>query len=258
MPDIDDSIQKQFGNVAANYSTSAVHVKGADLDAMVTHTPVNETARVLDAGCGAGHTGFAFAPHVAQVVAYDLTPAMLAQVRQNAAERDLNNITTQRGSVESLPFDPVSFDVVVSRYSAHHWGDPQTALDEFRRVLKPGGTFTLSDIVAPEAFALDTFLQTIELLRDPSHVRDHRVSEWVRMFEAAGFTVEVVFRHDLALHFGDWLTRMATPEAHVHAIESLINGAPETVKGAFHLPEQIDSHDFDFTIPGAVLRGQLR
>ena len=43
--------------------------------------------------------------------------------------------------------------------------------------------------MAREDYAQDTFLQTIELLRDPSHVRDYRISEWRDMLAAAGFAV---------------------------------------------------------------------
>ena len=89
--------------------------------------------RALDAGCGAGHTAAAIAPYTAEVIAYDLTPSMLDQVAQLAAERGLNNIATQQGDVENLPFEDASFDLVTSRYSAHHWPHPATALSEFAR-----------------------------------------------------------------------------------------------------------------------------
>ena len=80
--DISQSIQQRFGPAAAAYGESAVHRAGADLDAMLASAGLAGDERVLDLGCGAGHTAFAFAEHCREVVAYDLTPAMLEQARE--------------------------------------------------------------------------------------------------------------------------------------------------------------------------------
>ena len=107
----------------------------------------------------------------------------------------------------TCPFPARGFDLVVTRYSAHHWLRPQRALAEFRRLLKDDGVFVISDIMAREDYAQDTFLQTIELLRDPSHVRDYRISEWRSMLSAAGFSSELLLRFDLRLGFETWVKR---------------------------------------------------
>src|SRR5690606_16665032 len=116
-----------------------------------------------DAGCGAGHTATTFAPHAAGVVALDFTESMLVQVQQLAAEKGLTNVETRLGDVEALPFEDASFDLVVSRFSAHHWPHPQQALAEFRRVLCPGGRVLIADVVGFDDPTCDTFLNTVEL-----------------------------------------------------------------------------------------------
>jgi SAM-dependent methyltransferase len=251
MQDVKASVQQQFGNVAANYATSAVHASGEDLNRMVRLAELIGDEQVLDAGCGAGHTALAFAPHVAHVIAYDLTASMLEQVERLATERHISNLTTHRGDVEALPFDDASFDVVVSRYSAHHWPHPARALAEFRRVLKPNGQFILSDIVAEKDPTLDTFLQAVELLRDPSHVRDHSISQWIVMLDNAGFTSEVLFTWQLPLDFDSWVARMATPAASVSIIKTLFDGAPSEVRHAMDVQS-----NYRFQIPGALFRGR--
>src|SRR5258708_7078432 len=163
MTDIKSAVQNQFGKVAANYRTSSVHASGEDLQWMVQTAQLTGTERVLDAACGAGHTAVTFAPHVREVVALDFTPAMLEQVEQLAAERQLTNISSRSGDVEKLPFEAHSFDLVVTRYAAHHWPHPLTALQEIARVLKPGGQFLLDDTVAPAEPLHDTFMQAVEL-----------------------------------------------------------------------------------------------
>lgn len=255
---VKDHVQQRFGDVAANYRESRVHAAGRDLDLMVDSIALNAEAQVLDSGCGAGHTALAFAPRVARVVACDFTPAMLEQVKTLARERGIDNIVTQLADVEDLPFPARSFDLVVTRYSAHHWLRPQRALLEFRRVLREDGALLISDIMAREDYAQDTFLQTIELLRDPSHVRDYRVSEWRAMLSEADFQSEALLRFDLRLHFATWIRRMATPRQNADMILSLFSGAPTDIRSGFGLRDGVATDDLSFTIPGAVLRATVQ
>ena len=250
-------VQQRFGDVAANYRLSRVHAAGPDLDGMLSKAALGAGARVLDAGCGAGHTALAFAPHAERVIACDFTPAMLRQVTTLAAERGARNINPQLADVDNLPFGSDSFDLVASRYSAHHWLHPQQALAEFRRVLRSRGSLLISDIMASEDYAQDTFLQAIELLRDPSHVRDYRISEWRALMSRAGFRPELVMRFDLRLHFATWTHRMKTPRANADMILALFDGAADDIRAAFQLPARISGEDFSFVIPGAVIRGTL-
>lgn len=252
--DVKSQVQKRFGDVAANYRASKVHAAGPDLDRMIDAASLGEGARALDAGCGAGHTAMAFAAIAEQVIACDFTPAMLQQARTLARELGVTNVRAQLADVERLPFPSRSFDLIVTRYSAHHWLHPEHALAEFQRLLKPGGALLISDIMAREDYAQDSFLQTIELLRDPSHVRDYRVSEWRAMLASAGFASEVIMSFDLTLHFAAWTRRMNTPRQNADMIKSLFKGASEDIRAAFDLPARLTGDDFEFVIPGAVIR----
>lgn len=248
--DLKSSVQSQFGQVAANYSTSAVHMKGADLDAMIQAAGLTGNEQVLDAGTGTGHTALAFAAHAAQVTAVDFTENMLAQGRALAEQREITNVEFRRADVEALPFGPEEYDLIVTRYSAHHWPHPQQALREFQRVLRPGGHFILNDIVSYDDFICDTYLQTIELLRDPSHVRDHTVKQWLAMIAEAGFVdAEVVYQGDVWIDFNSWTTRMATPPANAAMIRTLFAGAPQEFREVL----KIEAND-DFSFTGAVIR----
>jgi len=254
-PDVRSQVQKRFGDVAANYRASKVHAAGPDLDRMIEATSLGEDARVLDAGCGAGHTAMAFAALADHVIACDFTPAMLQQVETLSREHGVPNVRVQLADVENLPFPSNHFDLVVTRYSAHHWPCPERALSEFRRLLKPDGGLLISDIMAREDYAQDTFLQTIELLRDPSHVRDYKISEWRALLAAAGFASEVLMTFDLTLHFATWTRRMNTPRQNADMIKALFNGASDDIRAAFQAPARLTSDDFAFVIPGAVIRG---
>lgn len=245
------AVQDQFGAAAADYASSAVHALGADLAELVGHAKLRGDERVLDVGCGAGHTAFAFAPHVAAVEGLDLTEAMLDQARRLAGERELANVSFRLGDVEALPHADRSFDIVTSRQCAHHFPHLERALAEIARVLVPGGTFLVVDSVAPEKPSQDRFINELEVLRDPSHVRDHTCSQWRQMLYAAGFESELLDTWSIELDFADWVKRMRTPPAAVAQLRALMDGASDDQRSAFSIREG------GFSLPAALLRGRL-
>jgi len=228
-------VEQQFGEVAAAYLSSTVHSQGADLVSIADRLQKTPDASVLDLGCGAGHLSFAAAPHVASIVAYDLSADMLRTLAHEARKRGHENILTRQGTVQALPFADASFDFVCTRFSAHHWTEIRTALKEARRVLKPGGGLVIIDTCAPENPLFDTHLQTIELLRDESHVRNYSPSEWNSMLTEAGFAVNAQSMWKLPLDFTAWVTRMRTPDLYVHAISSLLLNASHEVREYFQV-----------------------
>ena len=214
-------VTSQFGSRAAAYVASADHAKGADLGDIAQAIGVIADAWVLDLGCGGGHASFAAAPHARAVIATDLSAEMVAAVSAEAARRGLRNLTTQVCAVAALPFSDASFDVVMSRLSAHHWTDIGAGLREARRVLKPGGLGIFIDVIGSDDPHRDTWFQTIELLRDPSHVRNYSPSDWRALLQDAGFTPGDVRPHTIRLDFKTWTDRMNTPEVHRQAMRSL-------------------------------------
>src|SRR5437016_4878028 len=110
-----DLVQSQFGPVADQYTTSHSHDNPVELARLVALAQPRPSDRVLDVATGAGHTALAFAPHVAEVIAYDLTAAMLDEVNRNASQRGLLNVRTLQGPAESLPFPDDSFEIVTVR-----------------------------------------------------------------------------------------------------------------------------------------------
>jgi len=250
--DVRESVQRQFAPVAERYATSAVHAGGPDLAAMLDAMALHGTERVLDAGCGPGHTALAFAPRVAAVVGVDLTEEMLDQARRLAAGHDIANVTFEHGDVEALAFPDASFDLATSRFSAHHYPHPRQAMRELARVLRPEGALLLVDTVAPEDAAQDEFLNRIETLRDPSHVRDHTVAQWHEMLSDIGFVVTTRQTWPLRLDFASWVTRMATPAAAVREIERMLDAAPRGIRERFAIES-----DHSFSIPVALLQATL-
>ncbi|WP_435929173.1 class I SAM-dependent methyltransferase [Dryocola sp. BD613] len=232
-----DNVERQFGSQASAYLSSAVHASGRDLERLSARLATCPHAKLLDMGCGAGHASFIAAGQVKEVVAYDLSEQMLAVVNDAAQTRGIANLTTRQGYAEALPFDDKSFDIVISRYSAHHWHDVGKALREVKRVLKPGGVVIFMDVMSPGHPVLDIWLQTVEALRDTSHVRNYSSGEWLSLFNEAGLISQNLLCDRLKLEFSSWIARMRTPAVLADAIRAYQQSASDEVQRYFELQE---------------------
>jgi ubiquinone/menaquinone biosynthesis C-methylase UbiE len=194
---------------------------------MVELAALPEGALVLDVGTGTGHTALAFAGAGARVLGYDMTGAMLREAMSLAAQRGAS-LTPVQGMAEALPFGDSAFDAVVCRYCAHHFEDLPAALDEMSRVLRSGGTFVFVDHVAPEDDAADNFVNRLDWLRDPSHRREPRLSEYQAWLSERGLAVCTIEHFRERMNLDEWFARARTaPEREAEARQLLDNASPD-------------------------------
>jgi len=106
--------------------------------------PVAETLDALDAGCGTGFLSLELAARGHHVIGVDFAPSMIARAERKAAERGLA-VRFERGDAEQLPFATASFDLVISRHVLWTLPHPEAAIDEWVRVLRPGGRLVVVD-----------------------------------------------------------------------------------------------------------------
>ena len=231
----EQTIQTQFDPRAQAYAQSAVHAAGPDLERAKLLAAQAAPREALDIGCGGGHLSFALAPRVGRMVALDPSPAMLATVSKTAVTRGLTQIETRLGKAESLPFADAAFPLVCTRYSAHHWTRLEAALREMDRVLAPDGHALVIDTLGHEDPLVDTFLQSIELLRDPSHVRNRSTTEWRALLRSARLIELEHADWPTRLEFAPWVARMETPADRVAVLRSLQEGAPREVREALRI-----------------------
>lgn len=242
--------EEQFDRTAAAYASSPIHAHGPDLGWMLDALDPDADASIVDLGTGAGHAALRVAPRVASVTAVDLSEVMLDTARHLAVERGIFNLTLERADVAALPFPDAQFDGAVSRYSAHHWHDPARAMAEAARTVRAGGRFVLIDTVAPADPALDSFVNTLELLHDASHGRDRTVEEWRNAFAVAGFAVETVREWPIIQETEAWLTRSAPPDWRAEACRRLLADAPPETRDAL----AIANDSGHWSVPAALIR----
>ena len=117
---------------------------------------------VLDAGCGVGSIALDVAPRIAPgcITGLDMDPGQIEAARQAARERSIQNAEFQTGSVYELPVEDATFDVVYANAVLFYLREPERALAELRRVLRPGGLAAVSDddlgtiVTSPESAPL--------------------------------------------------------------------------------------------------------
>jgi len=181
-----DLILDQFTRQATPFSTANTITDANALDMIVGAAAPKPGDTVLDVACGGGIVVCAFAPHVKQATGIDMTPAMLDRARQLATEKGIDNVTWDRGDVGALPYADGAFDVVVTRFSMHHFLDPAGVLSEMVRVCAPGGRVVVVDMYASDDPAKAAEWNRAETLRDPSHVRCLTLPELRGLFGAVG------------------------------------------------------------------------
>jgi SAM-dependent methyltransferase len=105
---------------------------------------------VIDLGSGAGNDCFvarAETGETGKVIGIDFTPAMIEKARQNAEKLGYHNVEFRQGDIEKMPVTSNTADVVVSNCVLNLVPDKNQAIKEIYRTLKPGGHFSISDIV---------------------------------------------------------------------------------------------------------------
>jgi SAM-dependent methyltransferase len=179
-------IADQFTRQAAQFAASPSLHNQAALDLLVDAARPRADDVTLDVACGPGSVVCAFARRVRRAVGLDATEAMLAQARQLAADRALDNVAWHCGDMYALPFADGAFDVVSCRFALHHLQQPASAFAEMLRVCRRGGRVVLCDAVASDDAAKAAAFNAMERHRDPSTVAFRPLGLLLALFRDAG------------------------------------------------------------------------
>jgi ubiquinone/menaquinone biosynthesis C-methylase UbiE len=208
-------VRREFGRQASRFGGPGLTLSNRDyLQWIVSQLELSSDAEVLDVAAGTGHLSRAIAPHVRRVVAVDITPEMLAQGRQEAEREGLTNLTFEHGLAEDLPYGTDTFDLVVSRFSLHHFTHPRRPFQEMVRVCRRGGQVAIIDLISPDDPTVAVTYNALERLRDPSHTRALTDAELQQVMQAGGVTIVHTAGRDVEAHVERWMDLThPTPEA---------------------------------------------
>src|SRR5215471_2686202 len=178
---------------------------------------------VLDLGSGAGNDVFVARSIVGEsgkVIGVDMTDSMIAKARTNAEKLGYANVEFRLGDIEGLPVDAGSVDVVVSNCVLNLVPNKRLAFSEIHRVLRPGGHFSISDIVVegqlPEAIrrSVQAYVGCVAGAIPKN--------EYLAIIQDAGF-VNVRVAKEKRLAVPDELLRELLPHRDIEALRPLAN-----------------------------------
>jgi ubiquinone/menaquinone biosynthesis C-methylase UbiE len=177
-----EKVVTQFTKQASPFVKLKIHQESLDL--LVEMSGVDDKDTVLDVACGPGLVACEFALHASHVTGIDITEAMIDLARKKAEGNNTKNVSWKVSNALPLPFDNDSFSRVITRYSFHHFLEPEKALSEMIRVCKPGGTVLVADVCVPDENSAQ--YDRMEKFRDNSHVHALTESEFVKIFQLSG------------------------------------------------------------------------
>jgi arsenite methyltransferase len=155
----------------------------------IAFADMEEGMRVLDLGSGAGIDVFLAAQKVGpagKAIGLDMTDGMLALARKNRETLGIANAEFLKGEIEDMPVESNSVDRIISNCVINLVPDKRKAFAEMHRVLKPGGRFTISDIVSIGPIP-DDIRRDLELWAGCVAGATDR-DEYLRIVKEAGFT----------------------------------------------------------------------
>ena len=182
------------------------------MDRINSVASTSSNVRILDLGCGPGIIVEALATAAKEIVAFDLTPAMIHLTRQRCQEAKLTNVLFIVGQAENIPLEDSTFDVVVTHFTFHHFSDPKPVISEIVRILRPNGRVIIAEVLSSEDAEKAKLHNALEILRDPSHVRMFSRSEFRTLLESGGLHITMEEGWTLNREFSEWIQITNAPE----------------------------------------------
>ena len=199
-----DPVQKEYARLAQTYDARWRAYVEATLEQTLKRVELHGQERLLDIGCGTGVLLAAIERRCPDAILAGVDPTQ--EMLEIADRRLPRKVRTEQSWAEKLPFEDGAFDVVVSCNMFHYIRQPEVALNEMVRVLKPAGRLVLTDWCRDywSCQLLDLFLR----LFNKAHFKTYEKKECYKLLVSAGFDGIKIDRYKI-----NWFWGMMTATA---------------------------------------------
>ena len=187
-----------WNKVALKYSKSTISDEASyQYKLEATRAQLAPEMKMLEIGCGTGSTAMVHAPNIREILATDISSAMLEIARDKTKAAGIDNITYVETSVEALDQPEASFDVVLGMSVLHLLEDKDVAIDKVFKFLKPGGRFFSSTVCMNDRllYRLVILLAPIGRMFGllPPYISAFKQQDLIASLKRAGFELEDVW-----------------------------------------------------------------
>eukprot|EP01083_Nonionella_stella_P162386 533093_1 len=243
-------IQQEFARQSESFYNASKAYKKFNLSPLIEAADIQSSDIILDLACGPGMITTECAlkrPH--KVYGMDITKEMLDIAKEHAVEHGVDDIIEFiEGNVERLPFNDNTFDIVITRWTFHHFDQLDRVIKEIHRVLKSEtGKLVFLEFCAPNGTEKSDVFNAMHTIRDPSHVWAYNETGWMQQVHDGGFAmhnIEIVQRISKEmnwLQFIDWTNPSEADRRarqSVHAIAQFVSKCDCDVGMGFYRDDQ--------------------
>lgn len=160
------------------------------LDKILQFIKITGGMKILDLGCGSGYLSFPIAENNpdCEVIGLDIVSGALTVNCSKAEEKRVNNLSFVSYDGIHFPFEEEYFDLVVTRYSLHHFPDIGHSIGEVSRVLVSGGQLFISD-PCPNDCDVERFVDDYMRLKKDGHIKFYTKTEWIDICARRGLQI---------------------------------------------------------------------
>jgi len=234
-----DKIRERFTATADIFAKSARITRAAEAELLAERATAGlanaKDLLAIDLACGPGTYTRPLAARVRRAIGVDLTSAMVEKARAEAARDGVTNVEFVCADLYALPFADGVAGIVSCGYAIHHFTDPEHALAEMARVLRPGGRLAITDIIVREG--CDGAIQNaIERVRDPSHTNTQSVANLRAVVGSLGLRVLSENLHENWHNFNQWMGNagFASGDSVYEQVRGMMEGCVENDRSGFH------------------------
>jgi|GEM_PF-83401 len=234
-----DDMQVGEGGAGGADDKSHIFKDISDVEKAISDLKLRPGTYALDVGVGDGHTAIFLAEKGLHVTACDPSAQVLEQAGKLAAEKKVA-INFQQHSSESLPYADNAIGLIVGRMSPHYFPAPETFVREAARTLKTYGYLVLIDCTVPDDhIEANHWMNQLEKLRDPAHVKFVPPNQWKLWCQHCGLTVTRSVMETIKMPDLNWYFNIAnTPPENRKKVLEMLAKAPTPVRELFKIGQE--------------------